>query len=428
MNRRSFVRSSAWTALSYGRIQGAAERIGLGVVGVGVQGTINLANFRKQPGVEVLAVCDVDRNHLAAALAKAGQSARGFHDFRRVLDLREVDAVMIATPDHWHAIPAILACQAGKDVYVEKPLAFTVREGRAMVRAARKHKRIVQVGTQQRSGEHFRRAVELVRNGVLGTVSHISCIKAANQMPGWGKYEDGPPPPELDWDFWLGPAPFRPYNPLRCHYNFRWFWETGGGQMSNWGAHHLDTARWLLNARAPETVSALGKRFALTDPGETPDVQEVSYGFPSAVVQFTAIEMNGALGLSVCVHGSKGTLVLTRNGFEIVPETWGNSNLGRGRPRGETARRMSEAMKAPASELELSHIRNFLECVRSRRTPAADVEEGHLSATLCHIGNISTRLGRSLRWDAENEDFVGDPEASRLLDRSYRAPWRLPEV
>jgi predicted dehydrogenase len=352
-----------------------------------------------------------------------------------------VYAVLIATPEHWHALQTIMACQAGKDVYVEKPLSLTVREGGLMIRAARKYRRIVQVGTQQRSGEHFQRAVELVRNGTLGQVCHVSCAVTGNKMPGWGSYPDSAPPPELDWDLWLGPTPTRPYNPLRCHYNFRWFWDTGGGQMTNWGPHHLDTARWMLNERAATMVTAVGRRFALQDIGETPDVQDAIFNFPSGIVQLTIREMNGSSELAVQVHGTKATLTITRAGFRVDPETWGSSNLGRGRPKEETPKRMAEPLAVQSKgyqgltthdafelTLELAHIRNFLDCVRSRQRPAADVEEGHLSATLCHLANISTRLRRSLRWNPEHEDFIDDADASRMLSRPYRAPWRLPEV
>lgn len=432
MNRRSFICASGWTALSASHVLGAADRIHVGAIGVGLQGSRDLGNFLKQPDAEVVAVCDVDRNHLDAGISMVGGRAQPFKDFRRVLDLRELDAVLIATPEHWHALPAIMACQAGKDVYVEKPLALTVREGSLMVRAARRYNRVVQIGTQQRSAEHFRQAAELVQNGTLGQVCHVTCFAGANRMPGWGSYKDSAPPPELDWDMWVGPAPMKPYNPLRCHYNFRWFWDTGGGQMTNWGPHHLDTVRWMINERAPNVVSAIGRRFVLQDIGETPDVQDVLYNFPSAVVQITIKEMNGSSPLLVEFHGTKATLSITRAGFKVVPETWGSSNLGRGRPKDETPQKMGEGRSVPAGvpemEFEVAHIHNFLQCVRTRQRPIADIEEGHLSTTLCHIGNISTRLGRSLRWDHAKEDFVDDAQASQMLSTPYRAPWRLPEI
>jgi predicted dehydrogenase len=431
MDRRQFVSTMALGAAAYSRVLGANERINVGIIGAGGQGRGDWGRFIKQPEVNPVAVCDVYQPHLEKALATANGQAQGYKDFRKLLERKDIDAVIVATPDHWHAIPTIMACQAGKDVYVEKPLALTIKEGRAMVNAARKYKRVVQTGSQQRSGEHYARAVELIRGGKLGKIAHITAGHIRNSMPGFGRYKDEPPPPELDWDMWLGPAPSRPYNKLRCIYNFRWFWDYSGGQMTNWGAHNLDIARWAMNVRSPVSVAAFGGRFALDDGGETPDVQEVMYQFPGFVLTWSVREMNGMSSGGFDFHGTKGNLSLSRGGFKVTAEKWATTDDAEetGKKKKvdkDDKKKMTEEMTDPGSEQPVAHVRNFLDCVKSRKRPNADVEEGHLSAILCHLGNIATRLGRSLKWDAEKEEIVGDGDANRWLSKEYRKPWVLP--
>jgi predicted dehydrogenase len=330
-----------------------------------------------------------------------------------------VQAVVIATPDHWHALMAVAACQAGKDVYVEKPLSLVVREGRAMVKAARDHKRVVQVGSQQRSGAHYQKARQLISEGAIGEVHQISVGFTRNVLPGFRPKDLPVDASNLDWEMWLGPAPKVAFDPFRCLYNFRWFWDYSGGQMTNFGAHHLDIARWVLGAKAPTAVSGLGGRFAMKDGGETPDVQEVLYSFPGCVVTWTARELNkGERTDDIEFHGTKGTLAISRSGFKVVPDPSNNDKTAK----------PAAALEEKGAELDRAHIANFLECVKSRARPNADVEEGHLSATMCHLGNIATRLGRSLQWDAERELCVGDAEANRRLSKSYRKPWSLAGV
>ena len=323
----------------------------------------------------------------------------------------------MATPDHWHALIAIAACQAGKDVYCEKPLSLTVVEGRRMLEAARKYDRVFQTGSQQRSGAHYAQAVQLIRDGGIGEVHRIQAGYQRNIFPGLKPTEMASGiRPGFDWDTWLGPAPERPFDPFRCIYNFRWFWDYSGGQMTNWGAHHLDIARWIVGADAPSEVSGLGGRYALTDGGETPDVQQVTYRFPKAVVSWTVSEIAEGKPVTLDIYGTKGMLTLLRGGFQVTPETTGS---------GKDKRPAMEPLQAKGGDLDGSHARNFLDCVKSRRRPNADVEEGHRSAVMCHLGNISTRLGRSLRWDAAREQIVGDAEANQWLARPYRAPWKL---
>jgi len=417
MDRRRFFTAAGLTAVSYRRVWGANEKIRVGLIGAGGQGQANWRGFMKNTDVTPAAVCDVYEPNLEKALSMAEGQARGFRDFRKLIELKDIDAVIVATPDHWHAIPTILACQAGKDVYVEKPLSLFIREGRVMVDTARRYNRVVQVGSQQRSGPHYAKAIEIIRSGQLGKIHHIHAAFLRNALPGWGKAPDEPPPANLDWDMWLGPAPKVPYNRLRAIYHFRWYWDYSGGQMTNFGAHDVDIARWALNARAAQAVAGFGGRFALGGPGETPDVQEVIYQFPDCVVNWSVREMNGEGRSGLTFHGTKATMFLTRRGIEILGETW----------RGEGAPKTPQAAdaKLPGSEQHSAHIRNFLDCVKTRKRPNADVEEGHLTAVMCHLGNIATRLGRSVRWDSEKEQIVGDAEANRMCDRPYRAPWKL---
>jgi predicted dehydrogenase len=423
LTRRRFLRRSIATAAVLGaaasdRVLGANDRIRVGLIGAGNRGQGLWEDFLAQPDVSAVSICDVHPPHLekAAAMSKTPVSKHG--DFRRVLEDGHIDAVIVATPDHWHALQTIMACEAGKDVYVEKPLSLRIAEGRRMVNAARKHGRVVQTGSQQRSGAHYARAVELVRAGRIGTVSHVSAGFVRNAMPGYLAERISRPPEGLDWEMWLGPAPYRASLPLNPLYHFRWFWDYSGGQMTNFGAHDLDIVRWVMNVRAPTHVASFGGRYVVKDGGETPDVQEVIYRFPDLVVNWSVREMNGrGSGMFMDFHGTKGTLSLTRRGFEVFPEGWSLSE--------EPKQPRCEAVKDPGSEQGKSHVRNFLDCVKSRARPNADVEEGHLTATCCHLGNIALRTGKLLQWDAEQERIVGDSEANAWLQYEYRRPWKL---
>jgi predicted dehydrogenase len=418
-NRRDFTRglalAGAATALSRSRIAGASERVGVGIIGCGNKGQALWKNFLARPDVQPVAISDVYQPYLDGGVAQAGGHVAAYRDFRRLLDDKNVQAVVIATPDHWHALMAVMACRAGKDVYVEKPLSLTVAEGRAMVRAARQHQRVVQVGSQQRSGAHYARALQLIREGQIGRLHHVSVGFTRNVLPGFKPKDLPVDEHNLDWQMWLGPAPKVAFDPFRCLYNFRWFWDYSGGQMTNFGAHHLDIARWVIGAPAPRTVAGFGGRFEVKDGGETPDVQEVLYEFPECVVTWTARELNkGERAWDIEFHGTRGTLAISRSGFKLTPEPWS----------GEKAA-APPTLQEKGGDLDRAHIANFVECVKSRARPNADVEEGHRSAILCHLGNIATRLHRSLRWDAEKEICVGDAEATRWLSRPYRKPWNL---
>jgi predicted dehydrogenase len=419
---------SAFSALSASRVSGANDRVRVGLIGCGGQGSGDWRNFLAQSDVSPVAVCDVYDPFRERAAQMCKEKVDQYKDFRRMLERSDVDAVIVATPDHWHALLTIMACKAGKDVYVEKPLSHSLREGRVMVDTARKYKRVVQVGAQQRSGEHYAKAIGLIRDGTIGAVHSVSAYWTRNMMPGFKPRElKSGLTSALDWDLWLGPAPAVPFDPLRFAYNWRWFWDYSGGQMTNWGAHSLDIVRWALDAKAPSAVAAFGGRYELKDGGETPDVQQAIYSFPGCVVTWNGCEISGFEPIRypegdprikplIEFHGTKGSMVLTRRGFWVTPQIW----------TGDGADHETPAMQPlTAAATGFPHARNFLDCVKSRKRPIADVEEGHLTVAMCHLGNMATKLSRTLRWDAEKEEVIGDSEANRLLSISYRKPWTL---
>ncbi len=294
MRRRRFLQMGsasvlALTARSRLRAVGANDRVNLGLIGCGGRGRYVAGHMSKVPGVEFVAVCDVYTPKLAAAAAWAGNRARAYADFRDLLDNQDIDAVLIATPDHWHAIPTVLACEAGKDVYVEKPLAHNIREGQAMVRACRKYERVVQTGMQQRSAAHFSQAQQIIQSGQLGKVHFIRIWNFRNIYPrGMGTQENSAVPQGLDWDFYLGPAPLVAFNQNRFLYSFRWFWDYAGGIITDWGTHRLDSMHQVMGVDRPKTVAAMGGRYELNDGGDVPDLLQVSYEYPGFVVSYEA--------------------------------------------------------------------------------------------------------------------------------------------
>jgi len=449
--RRTFLRGGLATALAAAarrRVLGANERIGVGFIGYGLIGKRHLLDFQEQPDANLTAVAEAHAGRLDEALTTIGAGARGYRDFRELLDDRNVDAVVISTPDHWHALQTMLACAAGKDVYVEKPLTLFVREGRWMVDVAEKHKRIVQVGTQQRSGPHYQQLRELIRSGAIGKVSSVRMSAYRNIMPGYGSPADCPAPRELDWGMWQGPAPEHPYNPNRCIYHFRWFWDYSGGQMTNLGAHQIDIAHWYLGLEGPSAVTSAGGRFSLEDNGETPDTQDAIFEYPGLTMIWSHREAAaGRSGNSPLeFFGPKGSLSVTRKGFVLTPDKKlppentiprfagahpvGGPQTAEEREKEEEEQEPRELWtkaledKSGSSRGQLKdHVRNFLDCVRSRQQPISDLESGHRVATACHLANLSLRLGRKLKWDPKREEIVGDREAAALLVRPYRAPW-----
>jgi predicted dehydrogenase len=442
LSRRAFVQggpATLLTAASYERVLGANDRVGVGFVGYGLIGKRHVLDFQAEKDAALVGVAEAHRGRRDEAVALIGGGCRGYADFRKLLESKDVQAVVVSTPDHWHALATMLACAAGKDVYVEKPLTLFVREGRWMADVARRHKSVVQVGTQQRSGPHYQRARELVGGGQLGQVASVRMGSFRNIMPGYGTPADGDPPADLDWDMWLGPAPERRYNPNRAIYHFRWFWDYSGGQMTNLAAHSLDIVHWYLDVTGPTAVTSVGGRFSLRDNGETPDTQDTVIEYPG----FTAIWSHREAcagqstgGLEFC--GPKGSLTISRSGFKLVgdrkvppentvPQFTGAHPVGGPKrveagPEAFWTKSIEDRTGDGRGQFRL-HVRNFLDCVKSRREPVSDLESAHRVATVCHLANISLRLGRRVRWDAKREDVIEDAEASRMLARPYRAPW-----
>lgn len=383
-----------------------SDRIRVGQIGVGNQGGNNLKALMQ----ETVAVCDVDSQRLAAARDRVekstGRACAAYGDYRRLLDDPEIDAVVVTVPDHWHAQITVDACRAGKDVYCEKPLSLTIADGRAMVDAARRHERVVQTGSQQRSDARFRLACELVRSGRLGQVHTVKAGISGVNFKG-PAVPDSSPPPELDYDFWLGPAPQRPYNVNRVHYNFRFFWDYSGGQLTNWGAHNLDIAQWGLGTDDSGPIEIAGRaKYHAEGWYEVPQWSEIVYRYANGVTVLCGQDYAGGTEF----EGPLGTIHVNRKQIRSQP-----------------AELLEQALAESDVHLEVSdnHYGNWLDCIRSRKLPICDVEIGHRSATVCHLGNIAIRAGRAIRWDPEREAIVGDDEAAAMVARPYRTPWKL---
>jgi predicted dehydrogenase len=400
--------------------------------------------MRDAPDAQFVAACDVYQTNAGRAKDWAGSDAVAYPDFRRALDRQDIDAIVVATPDHWHAIPTVLACQAGKDVYVEKPLAHNIREGRAMVDAARTHKRIVQTGMQHRSAPHYRQVQELIQSGAIGRVRFVRVWNFVNRVGGGGAGDGAAggragsiaaQPPDLDWDFYLGPAPQAPYERGRFLGSFRNYFDYAGGYVTDWGTHRFDSVRQVMGEANPVSASASGGRFEVRDGGDTPDVVQATVQFPEFTLSYEAIQINGhgtggrtpemkyyrMAGLEDRPHGeafygTKGTIISDRIGFDLYPEAGARRTTA-----SEPVQRLSVASR-DTTDL---HTRNFIECVRTRQTPAADVETGHLSAVVPHLINIAFRTGRKLLWDAATETIREDPSAAALLTRQARPPWNI---
>ncbi len=421
-------------------VLGANERVRLGWIGLGNRGDQLLEGFKPHADAEVAALCDVYAPYVAFAKSKVGGNPFTTKDYRAILDRKDIDAVVIATPDHWHALQFIDACSAGKDVYVEKPLSLTVVEGRKMVEAARHYGRVSQMGVQRRSAPVCQRAVELIRSGAIGKVTVCRCYHVDNEFPmGIGKPADSGPPEGLDWDLWLGPAPKVPYNENRCLYKFRWFRAYSGGQLTNMGTHYLDMIQCALGQEAPLSVFAAGGKYAVDDNREIPDTMEVVWEYPdNTLVTFSQYNANAApmdaKNSELEFRGTKGTLYYRGGRVEIVPESIRTEEKPALDPRDRQGVAKRSAKKKPAREplvesgkvTEADHARNFLDCIKSRKPCNCPVESGHRSTTATLLGNIAFDRKRYLLWDAEKEQFTNDPEANKLLSYAYRAPWKLP--
>jgi predicted dehydrogenase len=409
-----------------------SEKIRVAFIGVGGMGSGTLNGFLSHNDVDVPVICDVYTPHAERAKEKVasvrGEAPEISADFRRVIDRKDIDAVVVSTPDHWHALPSIMACQSGKDVYCEKPLAYSIAESQAMLKAARTYKRVTQMGTQIHAGDNYRRVVEAVQSGALGKI-HLARVWIAytrerdNKL---GHPADSEPPAGLDWDFWLGPAPKRPFNKNRFLFNFRWFWDYAGGVLSDMGCHIMDLVHWAMSARAPLTAMSAGHRYATDDNCEVPDTQDVIYeypgqdGKPAFNVVWSHLAANGhgfeGKGLGIAFYGNNGTLVADYGGFQIHAEN------------GRMDRYKEPPHSIPPSK---GHHREFLDAIKTRERCSCDWEYGHRLTSAVLLGNVALKAGKKINWDAERELCVdsqgqADGESNQYLSRAYRAPWSLP--
>ncbi len=425
INRRGFLRSSAvLTAASQMRILGANDRIRMAVIGVRGRGRDHISIYGKLPNSTVAGVCDIDQaqNERAATLTEQvqGSKPKTYKDLRKLLEDKEIDAVSIATCNHWHALATIWACQAGKDVYCEKPASHNMFEGTRMLAVARQHNRIVQVGMQSRSLEYKQRAMELLRQGAIGKVYLAKglCFKRRKSI---GRTPDGPVPAGVDWDLFLGPAPMRAFNPNRFHYNWHWFWDTGNGDIGNQGVHEMDLARWGLGKKGlPKSVVSTGGKFAYDDDQETPNTLLTTFEYDDCKMVFEvrglltngegSIKYDGSNYIGDLYYGTEGFMSLDQESCKIF--------------KGEKGELVDEIRYGEPKIWDTTpHMQNFQKAMRSRKVADlnCDVEEGVTSAALCHMANISYRTGRKLDWDGER--FVGDEAANGLMTRKYRAPY-----
>jgi predicted dehydrogenase len=412
LRRRAFLGAAGLAAFPAVGRSAASERVRIAVIGLRSRGLDHLKLLAAEPDAEVVAICDVDDAMIGRATEKfpsaGGKAPRAEKDFRRLLDDKSIDAVTIAAPDHWHALMTVMACQAGKDVYVEKPVSHNVVEGRRMVEAAHKYRRVVQAGTQRRSCPWVIDAIRRLKDGAIGKVGMVRAwIHQVRHAIGHG--QPGPIPDGVDYAMWQGPAPERPFYPNRFHYNRHWFWNWGTGELGNNGIHALDMARWGLGVDAPLSVSSGGGKFLFDDDQEVPDTQVATYRFPDACLvwehRMWSKHPAEGVGFGVAFYGDKGTLIIGEKGWRIDDETPSNSRPG---PDGQQL-----------------HVKNFLECVKTRNKPNADIEIGHLSTRLCHLGNVAYRSGKSLTFDAASESFH-DHEVNHWLSREYGSRFAMP--
>jgi predicted dehydrogenase len=419
---------------------GANDRVRVGFIGLGNRGDQVLSAFLEHKDCEVAAVCDIYQPYVDFAAKKIGGNPEQFKDYQKLIAKKDLDAVAIVTPDHWHALMCVEACAAGKDVYVEKPLSLCVAEGRAMVKAGREHKRVVQCGIQRMSSAYCREAAEAIRSGAIGKVTVVRAFHVQNEWPkGIGSPPDSDPPEGFDWDKWVGPAPMRKYNKNRGFYRFRWFYDYSGGQLTNFGVHYLAQIHAALGVDAPLSVVALGGKFANYDNREVPDTMEVLWHYPNdTLVTFSQFNATGAAPASkpceIEFRGTKGTMYFRTNGYEIVPEIVTPNEFAARTPLDRSiekgwrvgAKAQIEAKLVNGTIRDADHARNFLDCVKSRKAPTCDIEYGHRCTTAALIANVAHRAKAYLEWDAKAERFTNNDAANKALAVEYRKPYKMP--
>lgn len=424
--RRDFLKAAGATAFTTsiftGNVKGANDRVTGGFIGIGVMGSENLAVALKH-GVEVKAVCDVYQPHLeraGAIVARTGQKAKEVRDFREVLADESIDFVCISTPDHWHPYMTVEACKSGKDVYVEKPVCVAIDEGLKMVEAARKYSRVVQAGTWQRSGQHFQKACEIVRNGLLGKVTFARTWIYSNEpQTGIGNPPEGAPLPGLDWEMWLGPSPERTFNPNRfgvypnAYSYFRWFWDYAGGQLTDSGVHMIDILQMAFDEAMPKSVTALGGKLWFNDDRETPDTLQVTYEYPGFTGSWehrcNNTDGTRARLMGLTFYGTRGTLYVDREQYKVTPEPGSD---------------LPESQMKRVTDPHPLHWTNFLDCLKTRERPNSDIEKCFRSSATCLLGNIAYRSHRLIDWDDRNKTVL-QKDAEKYLHREYRSPWKL---
>ncbi|MCD6565228.1 MAG: Gfo/Idh/MocA family oxidoreductase [Bacteroidales bacterium] len=436
-NRREFVKKaslttagigliSAFPASAYSRIKRANEKLVCGAIGINGMGFADLQAFLKQPDTECAALCDVDENVLNKRIKDVeklqGKAPKGYKDFRKLLEHKGLDVVIIGTPDHWHTLPFVNAAQEGYDIYCEKPLANTIGECNIIEKTVDRYNIIAQIGQWQRSDKHWQDAITYVHSGKLGKIRTVRAWSYQGWMKSVPVIPNEPVPKGVDYDFWLGPAPKRPFNRNRFHFNFRWFWDYAGGMMTDWGVHIIDYALFGMKQYAPKSVMSMGGKFAYPeDATETPDTQQALFEFDGFTMLWDhGIGIDGGYyGRShgVGFVGNKGTLVVDRGGWEVIPEFEGKKPL----------LERVDLIKGDGQGLN-NHMKNFIDCVKTRKKPNCPVEIAAGVATTCHLGNIAFKTGRRLYWDTDKSLFINDDDANRYIDPKYRKPWEVPVV
>jgi predicted dehydrogenase len=431
------------------RKAGANDKIRMGFIGIGNRGSQFLNLFMKNPEVEIAALCDVYDPYTARDRAKVdqrylelgkvprlgeefGNKVNRYSDFRKMLEQKDIDAVCIATPDHWHAIQAIQAMEAGKDVYVEKPLTITIKEGRALVDAQKRTGRVCAVGLNRRGSSIYQALSKEVQGGLIGKVTTARALRISNMFPdGIGRMTAEAPPAGLDWDMWLGPRAWRDYQYNIAPYSFRW-WSDYSSQMGNWGVHYMDVIRWMIGEEAPMAISAHGGKYAVNDDRDIPDTMEVFFEFKKGtIVQFSIHEASsggGILGGEIELNGSKGNVVASQDGFRVIPARPGQF---------QTWDKLVEEMKVELEgeqghgDLQIKEnstanlVNDFIECIKTGKEPLCTLENGHRSTSFAHLANISLAMQTRLEWDPVNERITNNEKANELLHYQYREPWTL---
>lgn len=453
-NRRKFIKQSALSTagLALGtevfsapisqKVLGSNDKIRVGFIGLGNRGSQLLNWFMQNDDVEIAAFCDVyepyisrDRSLVSKKFLEMGKvpkmneslgsNVMRYKDYRELLAQKDIDAVCISTPDHWHALQTIHAFKAGKHVYVEKPLTITIQEGREMINAQKKYGKVCAVGLNRRGSPIYQELVQKVQEGVIGKVTTARAQRTSNMFPnGIGIQRPAAPPKDFDWNMWLGPRAFRPYQYNMAPYFFRW-WKEYSSQMGNWGVHYMDVIRWMMGESAPVAITATGGKYAVQDDRNIPDTMEVLFEMPSkAIIKFSIHEANGGGGIiggEVELNGSKGNLIASQNGYEITPSRSGQFQSWD--KLVAPSDKKLDGMGSNNSTVNL--IRNFLDCIKTGQEPICTLEEGHRSTSFAHLANISLELGQRIEWDPIQEKIINNEKANDFLHYQYRAPWKL---